>query len=287
MPAGATDSHPSQYSLYWYYPAKHQYNPNVWMGTAFYHLFPFLEQQNLVNAIKARGHAGTGSYGPSGRGDPKHVYYFCKLTIKTLECPADPGVGSGTMIQTYSYVSGGQNMTAKIPRGVSSYACNGFAFGTGTITSKPGTYPPIASFVGLGSVSSGIGAENTPLMAYNRIPASFPDGMSNTILFTEKLSICTQNSVGATSGTFWATNGDTGTTPFTPIVGITGFPSYPLFQVSQSTCTNSLLPSSAHTAAIITGLADGSVRNVSQGISQTTWWLALLPNDGYPMPSDW
>jgi hypothetical protein len=37
----------------------------------------------------------------------------------------------------------------------------------------------------------------------------------------------------------------------------------------------------------MTGLADGSVRTVSQGVSVNTWWLALLPNDGLPMPSDW
>ena len=32
---------------------------------------------------------------------------------------------------------------------------------------------------------------------------------------------------------------------------------------------------------------DGHVRNISQGISQNTFNIALVPNDGLPLPSDW
>jgi hypothetical protein len=34
-------------------------------------------------------------------------------------------------------------------------------------------------------------------------------------------------------------------------------------------------------------LGDGSVRNVSAGVSAHTWYLANNPRDGIPMPSDW
>jgi hypothetical protein len=57
--------------------------------------------------------------------------------------------------------------------------------------------------------------------------------------------------------------------------------------VDDTTCTNFLLPSSAHTAVMIVGLGDGSVHGVSSSISTNTWWLALLPNDGYPLGKDW
>jgi hypothetical protein len=44
---------------------------------------------------------------------------------------------------------------------------------------------------------------------------------------------------------------------------------------------------SGHTAVMLTCLGDGSVRPMSQGMSQTTYNLALIPNDGLPMPTDW
>jgi prepilin-type N-terminal cleavage/methylation domain-containing protein len=36
-----------------------------------------------------------------------------------------------------------------------------------------------------------------------------------------------------------------------------------------------------------TGMADGSVRGVSAGVSGTTWWAALTPNGGETLASDW
>ena len=42
-----------------------------------------------------------------------------------------------------------------------------------------------------------------------------------------------------------------------------------------------------HTGGMNVGLADGSVRFLGQGISGTTWWAALTPSGGEPMPSDW
>jgi hypothetical protein len=29
------------------------------------------------------------------------------------------------------------------------------------------------------------------------------------------------------------------------------------------------------------------VRTCGQGMSPTTWWQAMVPNDGLPMASDW
>jgi hypothetical protein len=38
---------------------------------------------------------------------------------------------------------------------------------------------------------------------------------------------------------------------------------------------------------MIVGLGDGSVRSDNQGISQVTFNIAMLPNDGLTLPSDW
>jgi hypothetical protein len=45
-------------------------------------------------------------------------------------------------------------------------------------------------------------------------------------------------------------------------------------------------PSTAHTACQVL-LMDGSARSVSPSIRQSTWALAITPDDGKPLPSDW
>ena len=56
-------------------------------------------------------------------------------------------------------------------------------------------------------------------------------------------------------------------------------------QPTQATCSQ-LVTQTAH-ATMVAGLGDGSVRNVSPGISTTTWIHACTPNDGTPLGSDW
>jgi hypothetical protein len=34
-------------------------------------------------------------------------------------------------------------------------------------------------------------------------------------------------------------------------------------------------------------MGDGSTRFVSTTVQPLTWWIALVPNDGLPMPADW
>jgi hypothetical protein len=46
-------------------------------------------------------------------------------------------------------------------------------------------------------------------------------------------------------------------------------------------------PMSAHAAVVQVGIGDGSVRSLTQGMSQRTYILALIPNDGQPLGSDW
>jgi hypothetical protein len=38
---------------------------------------------------------------------------------------------------------------------------------------------------------------------------------------------------------------------------------------------------------MLAALGDGSVRNLNQGMSQLTFNLAMVPNDGLPLGSDW
>jgi prepilin-type N-terminal cleavage/methylation domain-containing protein len=42
-----------------------------------------------------------------------------------------------------------------------------------------------------------------------------------------------------------------------------------------------------HSAGMVVGMADGSIRIVSAGISTRTWEYACYPRDGHVLPSDW
>jgi prepilin-type N-terminal cleavage/methylation domain-containing protein len=66
--------------------------------------------------------------------------------------------------------------------------------------------------------------------------------------------------------------------------------SKPLFQPTPYTGpTSQCDPRVASTAHpnLQAGLADGSVRGISSGVSGTTWWAALTPNGGETLGSDW
>jgi len=109
-----------------------------------------------------------------------------------------------------------------------------------------------------------------------RIPASFPDGTSNTMVLAERYQVCNQTPTG------WAYSGETEWAP------IFAYSTHARFQVqpSQENC-NPSLPQSIHNGGIQVGLGDGSVRLVHDSITPTTWYLATNPADGLPLGSDW
>lgn len=126
-----------------------------------------------------------------------------------------------------------------------------------------------------------------------QIPASFPDGASNTILLTEKYAQCF-NSNYPTGGSFWGYfYTGSGLLPYHPGVEISwnGYSIGPAskFQVQPQPYNGGCDPtmaSSPHSGGIQVGLVDGSVRFLSSDVSPYTWWYMCTPAGGEVLPPD-
>ncbi len=128
-----------------------------------------------------------------------------------------------------------------------------------------------------------------------RFPAGFPDGTSNTVMFTEKISSCAS---GVYTDNYWPDWGPVIYSTNSGALQITAsqIPPNPVTvptpQIKPAmnggtALCNSDGASTFHTAVCLAGLADGSVRPVSGSISSATWWFALTPAGGETLGSDW
>ncbi len=233
-----------------YFPGNYA----TWSGTnmrgqphAF--ILPFIEQQNMYNGMLAM---------MQSKKDPDAVWHYAtslNTGIKTFVCPSD----SSMSITSYPLDS--------------SYAANGLVFGTSAVSGAGGT--AVFNIAGTNGFAGGA-----------RFPATLSDGTTNTILWIEKIGECKTTSNNST-GTTWANT--TLNNPHLGAVGVFLTPPNAYFQVgaTDQTCSTYKNASSGHTGVILAGLGDGSVKMINQGMNQTIYGLALIPNDGLPMPSGW
>ncbi|MFQ3649702.1 MAG: DUF1559 domain-containing protein [Gemmataceae bacterium] len=168
---------------------------------------------------------------------------------------------------------------------------------------------PVKTFQGPGDVTMVPTSANTSYASNFRafgttganLKSTFTDGTSNTIaLFERYARSTTQTHAYATTGTTLAQN--IATTPFTPAAGFTwisALPTTPLTAPPASSGgppfvlrppVNAALEWQAQSFAagtLLVGLADGSVRGVNQSVTPLTWALAMDPQDGQVLPSNW
>jgi prepilin-type N-terminal cleavage/methylation domain-containing protein len=273
-------------------PTANGYNPSSTqgVGTPFIFMLPFVEQDNLYQQCLPPNTVG----GPLAWGTNSLAY---SVPVKTFICPSDPSIGSGNSCP--------QNCGGPPWAAATSYVVNGLVFDQCTYSPTKGGVAVIANAGNL-QLGTDPGAVGGPF-TYARIPASIPDGLSNTVFFTEKFTFCASGAnpfdtsggclptqcTGVSpncGGTNW---GDPFLDYFAPVYNAlpsgTTTPATAYFQMRPpfANACDPTRPSSGHTGVILAGLGDGSVRNVSQGVSPTTWFLANVPNDGLPPPSDW
>ncbi|HJT77799.1 MAG TPA: DUF1559 domain-containing protein [Gemmataceae bacterium] len=116
-----------------------------------------------------------------------------------------------------------------------------------------------------------------------RVPATFPDGTSNTVLFAERYTDCGGTQVMWNMGSC----GNPPTWPYSYNAS-TDRLNLPLPQMRPSIgqCDPALLQS-PYLGSIPVELADASVRYVSSGVSRYSWNLALTPDDNEVFDSSW
>jgi len=179
--------------------------------------------------------------------------------VKSYQCPSDVTLKTGA---------------SQYPQGsFASYGSNALTLGTILTSQQTGTVQFLS------------------LSGRTILPTDIPDGTTNTIFWCEKLAFCAGG--GNQGGTLWPDN-NPNLAQWLPLFGnaaasfsLTNPPYYPQFGVNNALNCNFNQPSSSHTGVIIVGLGDASVRNITQGITAPTFNLALIPNDGLPLGSDW
>jgi prepilin-type N-terminal cleavage/methylation domain-containing protein len=179
--------------------------------------------------------------------------------VKIFLCPSDPTVGAGGLVQ---------DNQGRV-WGASSYAGNAQVF---------------AQVDAQGNLLNPQGAA--------RIPTTFEDGTSNTILFAEKYARCT-NFAWYEGGSFWAYwVTDRSAQPLHAGFAISwtrgSIGPNSRFQLNpRPTDCDPTLTSTGHSGGMEVGLADGSVRFVASSLSGDTWWAACTPSGGEVLGNDW
>jgi len=248
--------------------------PTAWTGwgTFFFHLLPYLEQDDFYKSCSTTGPNPLGeSPGPgqtyfSGACGVDTPSFVGTRMLQVLVCPSDPTTPAAPYVDV---LFGRQWAT-------SSYAGNFLIFGQVD-----------ASFNVLG------------FQGASRIPNSFPDGTSSTIAFAERYAVCVYDVQSLPRACLWDffeppvyLYAGAGHDYFPTIAEMTvngdNVGPQAIFQVrpTQGDCDPSRA-STAHPGGIQVTLADGSVRTCSAGMSGTTWWAACTPASNDMLGNDW
>jgi prepilin-type N-terminal cleavage/methylation domain-containing protein len=246
-------------------------------GSYFFHLLPYVEQDNLY-----RSALGSVPFPPPD--GPTAVYYpgnnkVYSQPVRIFLCPSDPSVepGGGVTVAGFSF-------------GASCYGSNALVVAQNDITTLPFKTNP---------------------QGKTRILADIPDGTSNTILHAEKYARCTHTALPPQfrdGGSAWAYSGagpfhwlpepmGPPVKMFGPVFCVPAFANLgapdaigprSIFQVQprEGRC-DPTRAATAHAGGIQVGLVDGSVRTLAPSLSGATWAAAVTRAGGEVLSSDW
>ena len=155
------------------------------IGPITFWILPYIEQGAAYSAALVNGVYNSGNVD--------------SVPIKLYLCPSDPSLGAG---------DAAANGWASC-----SYACNTLAFSQATYDT-PGNYLTCYVHGPLMTVNN-YTAQLYPISTGGKhIPADFPDGTSNTIIWTEKSAFCSPDGNTNDGGTQWPDRYEAQTGPF-------------------------------------------------------------------------
>jgi prepilin-type N-terminal cleavage/methylation domain-containing protein len=242
------------------------WNPKYYnnCGSTHYYILPYVEQDPLARITDSNGNYFFWN-----------VYHNPAHGVSTYVNPADPtcpsdGIYTDTTLDPWNPpdIYGDYGVTGY----VANFQSLGHFFNDGTVT----------------------GISDFKIMHI----ADVTDGLSNTILMTEKVTVCSNpNYTDPNSGNFF--NGNVVDTVYYPIwaYGRTPWPEWnpvfayqvtgpaskfqvtPINSGANATC-DPRFASSTRSSGILIGNGDGSVRLLSSSVDPNTWWALCTPNQG-------
>ncbi len=235
-------------------PGIGKYNGNA-SGTAGFHLLPNISEWPLYKKS-----ACSGGYDPI----KADIYHY---PVKTFVCPSDPTVENDGVVTLPGTTWG-----------ASSYAVNVQVFCQVYGPSNDPNLAPYRYYI-------------YSAQGKRRYLTGLPDGASQTILVAEKFASASDG--GRKGGSLWAYSvlGDPSALPMHSAFAV-AWSSYTIgpaskFQVQpRPDKCDPWLASTGHSAMNV-GMADGSVRVVTAGVSGETWWAACTPDSNDVLGNDW
>jgi prepilin-type N-terminal cleavage/methylation domain-containing protein len=230
-------------------------------GSWVVHILPFIEQDNLKRVVDSST-STSGQY---------YAITYNQAPPKVFINPLDPSQSNG--------------------------AYNDSGWGVYSVTGYVSNYLAMGGYVN---------ATSFKLDTLKTILA-ITDGTSNTIMYTTRLAVCEANPCAyrpTYSGAFYNIAPYANASSWyewMPVINYwkngaasTGyldgvnakFQVNPTFRGTSSTC-DFRLPTQVGAGGIQVGLADGSVRTVTSGVSGQTWWNAMTPDAGDLLGNDW
>lgn len=256
------------------------------VGNPFFTILEYIEGGNLYRASKVTS-GGFSFYSAAYNYDAGSPDATARQLVKTFLCDSDPSRPGGDILTNPS-------VGIIDPFAVGSYAFNFqvFAF---TGVEATGLSPAGQLVQGTYPCGSSTCTDSTDGLAGRaRIPSTFADGTTNTILYVEKYARCLTSSgaptygPGTERGNLWAW-WDTGYVYYSRVGWQTwwgtGAGPASKFQVkptpflgTDSKCDGARASTGHDVMNVV--MADASVRSLSAGIDAQVWWDLMTPQDG-------